>query len=673
MADKAQFDQFLGALTGVGPRLQAMRTGQVDEATKRAALETSPQYVGASQIDPRISGALGLPFGTAAPGASLRPEDISALNYFDPYNNGTNASLYSGFHPLVHPTLAPPVATPDTTRAWLEQQQTLALQQNPALLFGAGGANNQNLTGYHMTPHGWSFDYSVYPPPPRTLPPPPPPKPGPSHQGTGMGGASLGPDENPPPDRTLPGAQSAVPQDGDPIAPWPGEPQGGKYAAATRTITTPDGRQYYWDPKGNSYPVPMPPMQTRRAATPAAVPAQPPTPTPPTPSAAPPPPAPSGTATAAPPPAPAPGTPPAATPAPAPLSPELGAAQQRLEQKYAPGPVEPAYPSPAFTVAPPPPVPGAPPTPVGVAPTPNLPAPRPQAQLPGPPAEGAVGYPPSAPVTPPASAQPAPTPAAQPQPPNTQEAQPPKPSDPQLAGDIRDAMARYPEFRKQMEQDFGMPANEIPDASLLNNMLAVNQGYRARGDRALEQKTREAGIKGTESDVSQARQAHLARTELHDLFMAPVGTAPDGRTVIGMDAAAKDRNWAYLANVPGVGRLIGPAADMPRPGLPRSLFSIEDMANTPALGPWQKAASNFLQGKQASISIARSLGASGRINQTELNILNKVSIPSESSTYAHAMQQYHVLDKFLADVENNVPEAQRTANLQKNAQKLEAR
>jgi hypothetical protein len=212
-----------------------------------------------------------------------------------------------------------------------------------------------------------------------------------------------------------------------------------------------------------------------------------------------------------------------------------------------------------------------------------------------------------------------------------------------------------------------MDPNLVPDATLLNDGRAVNAGYRARGDRTFEQKEREAGLKGSEADISQAGQARLARRDLHTLFMSPVGTAPDGRAIIGMDAAPKNANWAFLANVPGLARVIGPAADMPMPGEPRALYSIERMANDPSLGPWQKAASNYLQGKMTSIQIARALGASGRINQTELNILNRVAIPSESSTYAHAMQQYKILDHFLADVENNVPEAQRTRDLQHRA------
>jgi len=234
-------------------------------------------------------------------------------------------------------------------------------------------------------------------------------------------------------------------------------------------------------------------------------------------------------------------------------------------------------------------------------------------------------------------------------------------------------MARYPEFRAYLARQYKMDPNGIPDATLLSDDVAVNQGYRARGDRQLEQKTREAGIKGTEADISQARQAHLARMNLHTLFMEPVGTAPDGRSIIGMDAAPKSRTWAMLANVPGLSRVIGPAADMPLPFEPRALWSIEAMANDPSAGPWQKAAANYLDGTMTSIQIARALGASGRINQTELNILNRVAIPSEGSTYARAMQQYKLLDRFLADVENNVPEAQRTANLQKGATKLGVR
>jgi len=285
------------------------------------------------------------------------------------------------------------------------------------------------------------------------------------------------------------------------------------------------------------------------------------------------------------------------------------------------------------------------------------------------PGEPAIGYPPAAPQQPQAAqGQPAPAPPA-PEPPGTEQAQPEKPS--QLAGDIRDAIARYPEFRDYLQQQYHTDPNKIPDATLLADGRAVNQGFRARSDREFENKSREATIKGSEADIAAAGQAHLARVMLHRLFLQPVGTAPDGRSIIGMDAAPKNANWAMLANVPGASRVIGPAADMPLPFEPRALWSIERMSNEPSLGPWQKAAANYLDGTMTSIQIARALGASGRINQTELNILNRVAIPSESSTYARAMQQYKVLDAFLADVENNVPAATREQRLTKAADKLE--
>jgi len=676
----------LGILRDVGaqiePKFAAIQHQQLIDAALKAHAGEDPTIFPSFYNRPDIARAFGY---STTPGTAMRPEDLYRASTYDPYAApGTYApgSPFASTPITSLPTnLPPPVATPDKSRMWLEQANTgtqLMLQQNPGALAGAGGLG---ITGIDWGPHGPTYHYG-YAPPPRTLPPPPPPEPAPA-------GPSLG-REPAKPERHLERAPAPqiAPQDGDTIH-WPveGGTQSGTYDASTHTITSPDGRVYSWDPNTG-----QPPQLTSTAPAPApTAPAPAPAPAPATPAPTPAPSGAPGAATAAPPPA-------AAAPAPAapPLSPDLDAARKRLEDRY--GPPPPPPPAPPPVISPPPSTAPAPePAPAAPPPQPALPAPPreayppgtyldehfrerrygeppgPQATLPGPPPGvepgGAAGYAPAAPQPAQGQPAPAPAPAPAPEPPGTQEAQPEKPS--QLAGDIRDAISRYPEFRDYLQHQYHMDPNKVPDATLLQDARAVNQGYRARSDREFENKSREATIKGSEADIAAAGQAHLARVNLHRLFMQPVGTAPDGRSIIGMDAAPKNANWAMLANVPGVARVIGPAADMPMPFEPRSMWSIERMANEPSLGPWQKAAANYLDGTITSIQIARALGTSGRINQTELNILNRVAIPSEASTYARAMQQYKVLDSFLADVENNVPEAERQRRLEHNADKLE--
>lgn len=590
---KAEFDQFLGALTGVGPRLQAMRTGQIDEATKRAALETSPQYVAASQIDPRISQAAGLPYSMTTPGASLRPEDTAALNFFgptgfiDPQTGkyvGTDTSTY---HPLVHPTLAPSVVTPDVAHSWLAQQQGRATELGAEFwnrFLNSGQQGGQWPGG--IPPSGWTVrgpggisitggteHVSEQPvPPPSTPGPvggqggigrdqPRPPrgltssgpasvlKPGERYNVTDLNGeegwmiprddgvtvdTSWGPgtfDSNSGKLTLHPAQQPATPSSPAPTAPPPAVPK------ATPAPGGPQGPPPQSQPlPGTPQGQPQPAPGTVLAAPPPASAAPAPTPAPGAPSA----PA-QGTGTG---PAPGPSAPPAPTasapqaqpqaaPAGQPTPNDVAAAKDRLLRLHPGNQIPGQAPGAGGALGPAPAAPPSQGAPLGLS------APQPEAG-------GAAGYPPPAFIQPGDTGATVTPTGARPTPPSTTAAPPPTaPGAPGQApgltsapvGDpgeaYRDIIAatKDPDFQafeqtlmgRYKEAQAAGTIGAVDPGKLLRDPEAVAMGRMYHSMKALEEVANKAGIS---AEIKEQAQRDLARDELEvvkNWYTRPIG------------------------------------------------------------------------------------------------------------------------------------------------------
>ena len=167
------FNRFLGALTGVGPRLAYMEQAPYRTAALRSQLLTDPRFQATAYVDPTLTGMIpNFPGVSPAGGGGPRPEDLARFNFLALPGSGFAGVDPSTFHPSQYPTLPPAILTPDIAKSYAEQGAA-AGAINP---FGTGVAPpNLTLQGATKDVHGrWQFQYGLKPP---YVPPPPPPPP----------------------------------------------------------------------------------------------------------------------------------------------------------------------------------------------------------------------------------------------------------------------------------------------------------------------------------------------------------------------------------------------------------------------------------------------------------------------------------------------------------------
>lgn len=267
------------------------------------------------------------------------------------------------------------------------------------------------------------------------------------------------------------------------------------------------------------------------------------------------------------------------------------------------------------------------------------------------PAEAAAGGPPGGPGAAPAAA-----------PTETQPVPEETPSEPttvlqpsqQRSADIAQAIARntngiqnyirktYPQYPKMFD---------IPPAIKENDGVLIDAGDAVARSRAADMAA--ARAQATPERRAQLDAANNAYNRLWLLYRTPIGA----KGYTGLDASLP------TADKPGFNRGIlesgnffkelsqggGPAKwvgdfghAMSRsgagiPNAPGSLESVEQMAGRG--GEEGQAATNFLQGHTVAIPIARALGASGRVNQRELALIQQYLIPSPDTLYEGNFQK----------------------------------
>jgi hypothetical protein len=629
------------------------------------------------------------PEAPAGPGPNLPPEMQQNLGFQmapgpqrDAYMKGLSTYHAPGMVPQGLPV---PVMTEPLARSWLLQTQAAQGGFSP---FGPWGGTPGNIpmsgwtwdpkTGYHMTGQTERI--------PEQPQPAPFPGAGPG-AGRGLPGRQAGTTRRLTSD-TSADAGTYIPPFDDGTVKFPG----GSIGLDGVQVTGADGSKWARNPDNSLTPVsPAPaPAPAPSAGTPPAPP--PPSTTPPAAgagapgvtSAAPPPPVAQPPAPSAAPGAPgASTTPQAAAGAPSPA--DMDAARKRLQQKYGSPPGRTGNPPPAPEVAP-----GelagaqvgtslaAPPGTAPGAETPSLPARLIGALGPSPAAAADTSFMPppgSQPATAPAKPAAAPTLQPAPAPPSTGGTIATEAKDPgQTFNRISDAAVGFPGFADDLKRRYHVTdLNQIKPSDLVNDKYAV-----AIGNMYARQLQDEQVFK--RGEMTQQARVKAERERVQDMynvvhlhFSQVLGYTPDGKPITALDASSPSAAWSAITPVtrslnqaPWLRNLgINSAAEdylSPSGWMPP--YGANYLKQTDP-GPAGAAAARMLQADGLAISVARAFGTSGRINQTELNIIMNKILPNADTTYAgnvHNLQNLEANLKALA-AGANVQEARARVGL----------
>lgn len=267
------------------------------------------------------------------------------------------------------------------------------------------------------------------------------------------------------------------------------------------------------------------------------------------------------------------------------------------------------------------------------------------------PAEAQAGGPPGGPGGQPAStAEPADVPEPTPPEP-TSELQPSQ----QMRSDIGQAIAMNTNglqyyLHKQYGKDYPNP-NDIPSAILLADGVVANAGQEVARARAIDMAR--ARAQSTPEERAKIDAANTAYNRLYTLYLSPIGDSnrkgldasiptPTGP---GLDRLYTEtgpffKEWAEgkgPASWIGTALHAGTRSGAGLPNAPPSMESVQQMSGRGGIPGI--AATQFLQGHLVAIPIARALGASGRVNQRELSLIQQYLIPSTETTYESNYQK----------------------------------
>jgi hypothetical protein len=220
----------------------------------------------------------------------------------------------------------------------------------------------------------------------------------------------------------------------------------------------------------------------------------------------------------------------------------------------------------------------------------------------------------------------------------------------QLRADIAQAIAQNTNgiqnyLRSRPEYQSYTSMNDIPDSVLLKDGVAVAAGRMVERTRNID--IARAKAQSSPEERAKMDAADTAYKRLYQLYLANI----PGTNLKGLDASiptptgpGASRTWSefgpYFKELHEGGGPVGWIGTVGHassrsgaglPGAPPSMESVQQMAGrggAPGL-----AATNFLQGHLVAIPIARALGASGRVNQRELALIQQYLIPSTDSFY----------------------------------------